>query len=746
MRDHWLQLARHSPLGIVLDLDGTLVPFAPTPAEARPGPELLEQLDGLAAMPGVILVVASGRGRADLDAMFAGSERTCLFAEHGGWRRDRSGWQPSADVVTPSGIDELASALESVAAGHPGSLVERKDHALAIHARAVAAPGKAAWRGDVEAVLGPWLAAHPGHSRLDGAEVIEVRPSWMRKSLAVDWLRRRAAADLRIVALGDDVTDEDTFGALGLADEAVRVGPGAGRETEARWSLVGPAEAVAFLAWLAAVRGGAEPPPAALPVSLRQAPCVDDCRPSRFDLLAVSNRLPNLRSPTLPRDERRRNVGGLVAALEPALAARRGLWLGWSGRDAEGGSPGAVRLDEESRPAMAWVDFPREWHDRYYNGFCNRVLWPLLHTFPSRVQFFDEDWEAYRRANQAFAAAAFELVGADTPIWVHDYHLLLVARGLRRLGHRGPVGLFLHVPFPGPDVFDLVPWAEQLLDGMLDFDLLGFHTPGYAENFLQCAGRLIPSDVVGGELVHRGHRVRVGSFPIGIIPESFQDAPEPDEPDDIEELFGAIAPARLVLGVDRLDYTKGIPERLHAFGRLLERYPEWRGRACLVQVSVPSREDVPEYAEQRKLVELAVSRINGDFSDGRWIPVRYQYRSYRPHQLARLYRAAHVGYVTPLRDGMNLVAKEYVAAQDPADPGVLLLSRFAGAAVELRDAVLTNPWHVGGMAGDLDRALRMPREERVERHGRLARVVERSNAISWARDFICALEACRTDG
>lgn len=746
MSEYWQQTVTHSTLGILVDLDGTLVPFAPTPEEARLAPATRASLEELAAMPGVSVAVASGRGREDLDAMFGAETRVHLFGLHGGWRRQGEVWRPTVEIVAHAGLDALVERIGDAVARHRGARVERKGDAVAVHGRRVAPGSKAAWRADLEAALRPWLAAHPGFMRQDGAEVIEVRPASMRKSLAVEWLRRQAGPELRVIALGDDVTDEDMFAALGVDGEAVLVGPPPARETEARWRLPDPGAAAGFLRWIAAARRGAAGAPVVLPEPLRHPSRADARGAPRFDLLTISNRLPELRAPTLPRDERRRSVGGLVAALEPALAARRGVWLGWSGRDADGEATAGVQVDEETRPAMAWVDFPGEWREHYYNGFCNRALWPLLHTFPARVQCSDADWEAYRRVNGAFAAAAIDLVGADTPVWVHDYHLLLVARELRRRGHRAPIGLFLHVPFPGPDVLALLPWAPQIVDAMLEFDLLGFHTPEYADNFRQCARRLVGARADGGELVHRGRRVRAAAFPIGIVPESFQEPPEPDVVDEVDGLLAAIAPGRLILGVDRLDYTKGIPERLLAFRRLLERAPEWRGRVSLVQVSVPSREDVPEYAEQRSLVELTVSRINGDFGDGRWVPVRYLYRSYRRNHLAMLYRAAHVGYVTPLRDGMNLVAKEYVAAQEPDDPGVLLLSRFAGAAAELRDAVLTNPWHVDGMAADLDRALRMPQGERIERHRRLLQAVERTTAITWARDFIDALEACGPGG
>jgi trehalose 6-phosphate synthase len=250
----------------------------------------------------------------------------------------------------------------------------------------------------------------------------------------------------------------------------------------------------------------------------------------------------------------------------------------------------------------------------------------------------------------------------------------------------------------------------------------------------------IPGARVEGSRVIRGDRsVTARAFPLGIIPEEFKDAEEGAASDEIASLVRSLGDARLVLGVDRLDYTKGIPERIVAFGRFLEMFPEWRRKACLVQVSVPSRGDIPEYAEQRSRVENIVGRVNGEYGEGDWVPIRYLYRSYARKQLSQLYRAAHVGYVTPLRDGMNLVAKEFVAAQDPAEPGVLLLSRFAGAAEELTAALLTNPWDTEGTARDLERALRMEKSERDARFQSLFEVISRTTALTWAEDFLAAL-------
>jgi trehalose 6-phosphate synthase len=497
-----------------------------------------------------------------------------------------------------------------------------------------------------------------------------------------------------------------------------------------------------LLAWVAATRQGQVLDAAALPEPhthrSRQRARVRE----GYDLLVLSNRLPKI-DKAGNGTTRKGNVGGLVAALGPALEAKRGLWLGWSGRTTQDDEPGEVELDEGGQPALAAVDFPADWYDNYYNGFSNRSLWPLFHSIPRYASFADKHWDSYRYVNDAFAAAATELIAPEKPVWIHDYHLLLAARALRKLGHSGPIGLFLHIPFPAPDLFELLPWADQLLDAMLDLDLIGFHTARDVTNFFHTVAALSPAVVEDEAIVHRGRRVRVAAFPIGATLEPFREPVEPEAAEEAAGLLRGIAPSRLVLGVDRLDYTKGVPERLEAFGLLLEQYPHWRGQVSLVQISVPSREDVPEYAEQRRRIENIVGRINGDYGEAAWVPIRYLYRSYSPDQLAELYRAAAVGYITPLRDGMNLVAKEFVAAQNLDDPGVLLLSKFAGAAAELTDAVLTNPWHPEGVARDLDRALRMDLAERQARHRRLLEVVTANTATNWANSFLQALMATR---
>jgi trehalose 6-phosphate synthase len=458
------------------------------------------------------------------------------------------------------------------------------------------------------------------------------------------------------------------------------------------------------------------------------------------DLLVVSNRLPDLRPAKTPQEERKRSVGGLVAALEPVLEERHGIWMGWSGRTTSE-DPGRLEVATDSDMHFARFDLPARLQEAYYNGFCNRCLWPLLHSLPERAHFSDAAWNAYSEVNERVADAASRLVHPRTAVWAHDFHLLGFGAGLRKRGHVGPLGLFLHVPFPSGDLFRLCPWAGQLLDGMLAFDLLGFQTDRDVRNFLGAVGTLSTASVSDDVVEMSDRRTRVHAFPIGIVPEAFEMDGQDEDSEETTVLLNSLAGRRLIIGVDRLDYTKGIPERLEAFAHLLQTCPEWRGKVSLIQISVPSRGDVFEYQEQRTRIESAVGRINGEFGEADWTPVRYLYRSYRQSELARFYRQADLCLVTPLRDGMNLVAKEFVAATDPEHPGVLVLSLFAGAALEMTDAVLTNPWHSEGMARDIDRALRMANEERRNRHEKLLASVQRTTAMTWAESFVAMLEA-----
>jgi trehalose 6-phosphate synthase len=342
------------------------------------------------------------------------------------------------------------------------------------------------------------------------------------------------------------------------------------------------------------------------------------------------------------------------------------------------------------------------------------------------VRFESGDWQSYVATNERFARHAMELTWRTATIWVHDYHLLLTGRELKRHGHRGRVGMFLHIPFPATDLLRGMPWANELIAAMCDFDLLGFQTERDVEAFRSAAAALCPRALVP----------ELAACPATIDPSVYHARPG-EEAREVAGLRAVLGDRRLILGVDRLDYSKGIPERLTAYERLLERYPEWQRQVAFLQVSVPTRAEIPDYAELRARVEALVGRINGRFGDTDWVPVRYLYRSYDQSVLAQLYRLADVALVTPLRDGMNLVAKEFVAAQDPVDPGVLVLSQFAGAAQSLTTAVITNPYHADVLAGDLDRALTMGGAERADRHRALLGTLEREgDARAWARKYL----------
>jgi alpha,alpha-trehalose-phosphate synthase [UDP-forming]/trehalose-phosphatase len=706
----WYAAVRSGPLALLLDLDGTLIPFAARAEDANMDDDLVELLGTLSSL-GVKIAIATGRPNRLVEHMCDRLPRVWWYAEHAAWQRCGGAWTaPHSDV---EGLDELVASLAPFLA-IPGTRIESKSLGLAAHWREVEPRMRDAAISAAEIAFEEWLETRPQCEQIDGVEMLEVRLCALHKGLAVADVRRRLGG-VPIIAIGDDDTDEDMFAALGPGDLAIGVRNGRHRASRATKWLDTYREVRTFLRWLLEARTTEQP---------LQSP-VFESTPRRSAaacgrLVVVSNRTPAHVA------GRHRQVGGLVSALQPALENADGVWLGWSGIESE--APPVLTVDDEVRPVRASIDLPPNWRKHYYNGFCNRALWPLLHGFPSRVQCRDEDWQAYRNVNDELAKHAADLVASDGVVWVHDYHLLLVARAMRLRGYSGPIGLFIHVPFPGPDVFDNLPWADDILAAMQEFDLIGFHTEQWADNFRACLR-------VRGARVDRLRTPTIAVLPIGIDAAAFR--PTGDElASDVAGLRDALGHRRLVLGVDRLDYSKGIPERLRGFESLLERYPEWRSKVTFVQVSVPSREEVPEYGELRTQVEKLVGRINGRFGEADWVPVRYLYRSYDHHVLAQLYRLADVALVTPLRDGLNLVAKEFVAAQDQNAPGVLVLSRFAGAAAELKSAVLTNPFHAEGLAADLDAALRMPLDERQHRHAQLAAAVAETSAERWASEFL----------
>jgi trehalose 6-phosphate synthase/phosphatase len=457
-------------------------------------------------------------------------------------------------------------------------------------------------------------------------------------------------------------------------------------------------------------------------------------------LLIVSNRAPVEVARSADGVRIGRTVGGLAAALDDALRAHGGTWIAWVGHPeadelgpAETGLPypiRAVRLKE------------REIND-YYAGFANQVLWPLCHTFPNLMQVQATYWNAYRHANERFAAAVLETTRPGDLVWVHDFHLCLVPGLLRAASLPARVGVFWHIPFPPPSVFGILRWRAELLSGLLGADLLAFQTEPDAANFLSSVRQFLELPVADDppRVVLPGREVRVIALPIGIDYESFRNqASEPAVQANAARLREALHVEVVMLGVDRLDYTKGIIERLHGYERFLERHPDWRRRVCLVQIAVPSRVRVPEYRQMKRAIDETVGRIAGRFTHEGRAPVQYMYTALAREKLTAYYVAADVALVTPLRDGMNLVAKEYVACRGAAG-GVLLLSEFAGAAQELHEAVLVNPYDPEAIRRGLEQCVAMPPEERRRRMRALDRRVAAGHVRRWTTAFLDRLTA-----
>ena len=453
-------------------------------------------------------------------------------------------------------------------------------------------------------------------------------------------------------------------------------------------------------------------------------------------LIVISNRLPFVAEPSPDGPRFTRAPGGLVSALEAVLARRGGTWIGWPGVPAEDGAATAPPLPD-GPPGVSYRPVPLSPREvaQYYEGFCNSTLWPLFHYFVSRTQIDASTWGAYDRVNERLAEAAATDARTADLVWVHDYQLLRVPHHLRRLAPAARIGFFLHIPFPATDVFRVLPWSRQLLRGLLAADLVAFHVGTYVDHFLLCAERLLGCEVDrnAGVVQFDGRQVAVQAHPISIDVASVERlaAAAPRRSPD-----GAVAE---IIGVDRLDYTKGIHERLHAIERLLETHPGYRQRLRFTQVLVPSRERVSDYEQLKREIDQAVGRINGRFSESGWTPIHYLVRSLPPEELVPLYRLADVALVTPLRDGMNLVAKEYVAAQLDND-GVLILSEMAGAAEELQEALLVNPFDVEAVADALAAALAMPPDERRARMSILRDRVRSNDVHAWVDRFLTAAD------
>jgi trehalose 6-phosphate synthase len=459
-------------------------------------------------------------------------------------------------------------------------------------------------------------------------------------------------------------------------------------------------------------------------------------------MIIVSNRLPITIAADPSGFTMKSSNGGLVSALTPILNESGGHWVGWTGTDYDKQLVDLIRT-QWSPENYTFVPLFLSAFDRtcFYQGCSNEIFWPLFHGLSSRCRFDPEYWKSYRRVNAQFASVVGTIENETDVIWVHDYHLMLLADALRRRGTQQRIAYFHHIPFPPPDIFEALPWRAEVLRALMRFNVIGFQTPRDTQNFIACVRHWLPDMWVSplGErmLVQTDDGdTTVGTYPISI---DYDSVSAESTGSEVSRNFRAIkegfANTRIVLGVDRLDYTKGIPERLNAFQRMLEQYPELRGRVTLVQIVVPSREEIPEYADLRLRVETMISQINGKYADLGWVPIHFFYRSIPRSELIAFYRAAHVALVTPLKDGMNLIAKEFCAARVDKR-GVLVLSEFAGAACELKhSALVVNPHDTERMASVIHAALRMDESEQKTRMEAMRSHICRHDVFRWSRTF-----------
>ncbi|WP_086608269.1 alpha,alpha-trehalose-phosphate synthase (UDP-forming) [Erythrobacter donghaensis] len=439
--------------------------------------------------------------------------------------------------------------------------------------------------------------------------------------------------------------------------------------------------------------------------------------------------------------------GGLAGALNSALKDRGGIWFGWSGQESEDPA-GSINLQRHEGVTTATMDLPARDVEEYYNGYANSTLWPLFHYRLDLTEYERETGRGYERVNQRFADAVVPLIEPDDLVWVHDYHLIPLGERLRALGVTNRIGFFLHIPWPPTRLFVSLPFHERLVRTLLEYDLIGFQTDEWRGSFLHYCSKELSAEVdeETGTINFEGRSVIARTYPIGIDWEHFQAQGNMGEARNAHQrLLSSTRDRTAMIGVDRLDYSKGLPERIDGIGRFFDQHPERVRDLVFIQIAPPSREDVKSYQDIRMLLEQKTGQINGARSEVDVVPIRYVNRGYSHAELFGFFRGSKIGLVTPLRDGMNLVAKEYVAAQDPKDPGVLILSRFAGAAEQLgldgKGAVLVNPYSPDDISDAILLALDMPLEERKARYEAMIGTIRDDNVQTWTDRFCTDLDA-----
>ncbi|TCW00062.1 alpha,alpha-trehalose-phosphate synthase [Biostraticola tofi] len=447
-------------------------------------------------------------------------------------------------------------------------------------------------------------------------------------------------------------------------------------------------------------------------------------------LVVVSNRIAAM-------EGKKESAGGLAVGIMDSLKDAGGLWFGWNGKISEEQQP--LEINQQDNITFAAFSLKQSEYDQYYLNFSNTVIWPAFHYRLDLVNYQQEDYDGYCRVNETLAERLKPLVADDDIVWIHDYHLLPLASACRRMGMKNRIGFFLHIPFPTSEIFNALPPRKEILEKLCEYDLVGFQAESDRQAFLENLALVTDVREVGDDRIEAyGKTLTVRVYPIGVEPDSIRELAEGRLPPKLAHLRDKMN-GQLIISVDRLDYSKGLPERFQAYENLLENYPQHRGHIRYFQIAPTSRGDVQAYQDIRHELETHAGRINGHYSTLEWTPLFYLNQHYERSLLMKIFRHCEVGLVTPLRDGMNLVAKEYVASQDPQNPGVLILSRFAGAANELTSALLVNPYDRDGVAAAMDKALRMPLDERKARYNEMMDSITKNDIAHWRQSFLSDL-------
>ncbi len=454
-------------------------------------------------------------------------------------------------------------------------------------------------------------------------------------------------------------------------------------------------------------------------------------------VLIVSNRLPINVIEKDNKFEFQPSVGGVATGLNSISKSNESLWIGWPGITQKKLKGKEKYIEKRLKSENCYPVFlTKKEIDNYYHGFCNNTLWPLFHYFTQYVQYDNDFWGSYKLVNQAFCDVVMKVARPDDTIWIHDYHLFLLPKLLRNKLPNAKIGFFLHIPFPSFEIFRLLPWRNEIIEGVLGADLIGLHTYDYVHHLLHSSSRILGYEHTFGEIEYNERKVRVDTFPMGIDYEKFATAVDlPEVQKELQKVRKNVGERKIILSMDRLDYTKGIPPRLKAFDLFLKNYPEYKEKVTLILVAVPSRTQVEDYKLLKKELEELVSQVNGKHGTIGWTPVWYLYRYIPFHTLIALYNIADIALITPLRDGMNLMAKEFIATKRD-EKGILILSELAGAATELGEAIIVNPNNIKEISEAMHEALEMPCEEQKRRNRIMQQRLKRCNVDRWANDFI----------